>query len=555
MYQMNMALLNHISSQLNIDESSPSLIIKVWRKKEGSYEVAPFILPNILSVTVDRRYNMSADECTIVISNDRGELSPDYSINKEYTGVNNLVLSGYKDVILPYNQIAVDLGYGDELRRIFTGQIQGINIVESPPTIHLTCKNEFRKLLKPIDPIHKKVLTYKNMDSFEVLKDLLERAGITNYLFDMETIQGNSFNNDFKFELGTQYSDAVKQILDTMGHRIFADRLGRIQVLKSQIYTNKDAPIVIYDDYVNLTSGEYDIDPSILRNRIIVQSQTGWKAFEDPFLLKYCNNEVISFGVESPWADTDVQKWAVADRYFLDMRRKLRRLSIGTKGNPSLDIGDLVKVKELISTANDNYMVIGIQTTFTEAGYLEVLDLELISAKKGHICNIAEGEYADEPDEDGGNNNNNLQPVVASKRDLLVQCALSFQGVPYQWGGDSAHNKNHFGMDCSHFVWAVFKKFGLMSNYTVSRDQYKLCNPKTESQLSKGDLVFYGSSSNSTSIYHVGIYIGNGQVVSASGGGPSTNSISKAKSQNAKVKVHSLKYMRSNYFYGSVRGL
>ncbi len=320
-----------------------------------------------------------------------------------------------------------------------------------------------------------------------------------------------------------------------MGHRLFADRFGTIQILKRELYSQKDFAVVDIDDYVNMTSGEYTIDPTVLRNRVIIQSNNGWQAFEDPFLRNYCNNEIISCGLEAPWAETEEQKWAVADRFFLDMRRKLRRISIAIKGNPSLDIGDLVRVKALISTANAKYMIIAIQTSFSSSGYIDILDLEFVIDSKGHICEKAEGSYEDVQ---GSTSDNASIPITGTKRDAIVQYALSFRGTPYQWGGDSAHNKNHFGMDCSHFTYAVFKKFGLMNGYGRAKDQYPWCNPISEGELQPGDLVFYASSSNPRSIYHVAIYIGNGQAVSASGGDSSTNSLARAKAQKAFVKTH-----------------
>ena len=37
----------------------------------------------------------------------------------------------------------------------------------------------------------------------------------------------------------------------------------------------------------------------------------------------------------------------------------------------------------------------------------------------------------------------------------------------------------------------------------------------TAAQLAPGDLVFWGSSSNPSSIYHVGLYVGDGQMIHA----------------------------------------
>ncbi len=43
----------------------------------------------------------------------------------------------------------------------------------------------------------------------------------------------------------------------------------------------------------------------------------------------------------------------------------------------------------------------------------------------------------------------------------------------------------------------------------------RTAEPRRAGQLAPGDLVFWGSSSSPTSIYHVAIYIGDGQVINA----------------------------------------
>ena len=85
----------------------------------------------------------------------------------------------------------------------------------------------------------------------------------------------------------------------------------------------------------------------------------------------------------------------------------------------------------------------------------------------------------------------------------IANYALRFVGNPYVSGGTSLTN----GADCSGFTWAVHKHFGI-SIPRVSVDQASGGKAVSLSAVQPGDIIYYG--------YHVGIYIGNGQIVHAS---------------------------------------
>lgn len=98
--------------------------------------------------------------------------------------------------------------------------------------------------------------------------------------------------------------------------------------------------------------------------------------------------------------------------------------------------------------------------------------------------------------------------AAAAFRNQIVNYACQFVGNPYVWGGTSLTN----GADCSGFTQSVLKHFGI-SIPRVSRDQARAGVRVTSDQMKPGDLVFYANKSGT--VNHVGMYIGNGQVVNA----------------------------------------
>lgn len=101
---------------------------------------------------------------------------------------------------------------------------------------------------------------------------------------------------------------------------------------------------------------------------------------------------------------------------------------------------------------------------------------------------------------------------VSDVRVSLVSYATQFVGNPYVWGGTSLTR----GADCSGFVLSVYANYGVYLPHS-SRAQANCGTSISASEAQPGDLFFY---SNGSSINHVAIYIGNGQIVHASS--PST---------------------------------
>ncbi len=99
----------------------------------------------------------------------------------------------------------------------------------------------------------------------------------------------------------------------------------------------------------------------------------------------------------------------------------------------------------------------------------------------------------------------NSTPTAQASAAAVIAQAQRFLGVPYVWGGHSSQ-----GMDCSGLVQTVFDKVGIRLP-RVSRDQAKAgVAVASLAQAKPGDLLFFHRP-----VDHVGIYLGEGQMINA----------------------------------------
>ncbi len=106
----------------------------------------------------------------------------------------------------------------------------------------------------------------------------------------------------------------------------------------------------------------------------------------------------------------------------------------------------------------------------------------------------------------GGQENNTPAPSSSgggSKGQQIANFACQYIGYPYVAGGTSLTN----GADCSGFTMAVYQAFGI-SLPRSSYAQSGVGRAVSYAEAQPGDIIYYGG--------HVGIYIGNGQIVHAS---------------------------------------
>lgn len=97
-------------------------------------------------------------------------------------------------------------------------------------------------------------------------------------------------------------------------------------------------------------------------------------------------------------------------------------------------------------------------------------------------------------------------PAQAPGADQVIAYARAQLGKPYQWGGAGPAS-----FDCSGLVMMAWAQAGIDFPH-LAQDQYDLTAREPLSDLLPGDLVFFGTPSD---VYHVGLYIGDGEMIDA----------------------------------------
>ena len=102
-------------------------------------------------------------------------------------------------------------------------------------------------------------------------------------------------------------------------------------------------------------------------------------------------------------------------------------------------------------------------------------------------------------------NRNERQPTV----ELIKHLATKWLNAPYLWGGRTA-----LGVDCSGFVQVIYKLMGIDLPRDTWQQAQKGKAVKKFTEVQPGDLAFFN---NKEDIAHVGILLGDGQIIHSSG--------------------------------------
>lgn len=152
---------------------------------------------------------------------------------------------------------------------------------------------------------------------------------------------------------------------------------------------------------------------------------------------------------------------------------------------------------------------VNLKTEFVEAESKAEEEARLQKEKEEREKAQAAARASQTKQESAQGSQSNTAPATGFTSDgsmgaTVAEYALQFVGNPYVYGGTSLTN----GADCSGFVMSVYANFGVSLPHSSTSDRNQGYAVDGLANAQPGDLVCYSG--------HVGIYIGNGQIVHAS---------------------------------------
>jgi cell wall-associated NlpC family hydrolase len=101
--------------------------------------------------------------------------------------------------------------------------------------------------------------------------------------------------------------------------------------------------------------------------------------------------------------------------------------------------------------------------------------------------------------------------AATASQNAVVSGAEKYLGVPYLWGGTDPSK----GLDCSGLTKLVYGNLGIDLPRTAAQQATAGKPVASLADAQPGDLVFFDNTSARAGVDHVGIYIGNGQMIAA----------------------------------------
>jgi len=275
--------------------------------------------------------------------------------------VGSLVLSMDYDLprkILTYEPVT----FYEEGVKVFTGYTGAIEMARLPPTYTLTC---YDPLIKTRDKwIKEEEISNGESVGFWV-GNFLGKADVSGLIIDDPGDQGVyagfGWNN-------ITCMDAIMQTLQMSPYQIICDGDGHPHLMSMQ----RGAPLMTLDSYIDFERTQND---RWVRNRIVVIGVE--PAVADVFASnEYIPGEIRAAIVATGAIHNEATASSLAERMKVEFSTPLDVKVMTIPGDPTLEIGQTVRIEERWSGYSDNCLITGLSSVYTDNGYTVELTLD-----------------------------------------------------------------------------------------------------------------------------------------------------------------------------------
>jgi len=293
------------------------------------------------------------------------------------------------------DSIDINMGYTDNYPRVFRGYVKQIERAVPENIYTITCKDIMVRALDYfiVSETPETPFSRSNIWAEELVHDVLELAGITNYGYDQTYFRFATGDQPAEVNIVSAY-DYCNGLADLLTWHLYADHDGKVWFVNRKPYVmdgNSDQPgddadvsVATLVDLGNLSLTK-EVDEKDLRNRVVVYGSgeivaeasraTSWDpeadSYEQVLPAGFYKTALLSSSLIAAqgYAET------IANYNLRRFNRLWYRFSANILGNPDLHARSVVTINSTAMGVSSDWYILQLTHNWSSGGFITNLDL------------------------------------------------------------------------------------------------------------------------------------------------------------------------------------